>query len=545
MMNFDFQRVTNNIPTQYSLLGLLLLIIIMGLSACGGSPTSSILDRSSSSRSNSSSPSGAWASGQFQPTENFVDFCQTPRTGIDPNANQPYTDTQGTTLDENNTLRSFTNEYYLWYNEVTDQDPALFSTTNAYYDVLKTNAITTTGTPKDQFHWSTNTNDYNRQFQSGESAGYGVTWTLLANSPPREAVVLYTQPNTPATAPGVNLARGARILSIDGVDFVNDSTNTGIDTLNEGLYPTNLGVTHTFVIQDLNATSTRTIEMATTTITDTPVNIVSTIPTATGNVGYIFFNSHIAPAEAGLVNAINQLNTQGVSDLVLDMRYNGGGYLYIASELSYMIGGSNTTNKIFENLTFNDKHPNTDPFNGTPLIPEPFQTRTQNGSDLPTLNLDRVFVLTGSNTCSASESVINSLRGADVEVIQIGGATCGKPYGAYIFPNCGTSYFTIQFKGANAKGYGDYTDGFFPGVANSSNPAELPGCEVADDYNHALGDENEARLFAALSYRDTGSCATNLPPQTENQKMSRPIHDGTIRQPRGLGDKILKRSTQF
>lgn len=545
MLNAAYQRAINNKLIKYSSLGLLLLVTMVGLSACGGSSTPSILDRSSSSRSNSSSPSGAWTSGQFKPTENFVDFCQTPRIGIDPNANQPYTDTQGTTLDENNTLRSFTNEYYLWYNEVTDQNPALFSTTNAYYDVLKTNAITATGTPKDQFHWSTNTNDYNRQVQSGESAGYGVTWTLLASSPPREAVVLYTQPNTPATAPGVNLARGARILSIDGVDFVNDSTNAGIDTLNEGLYPTSLGATHTFVIQDLNATSTRTIEMATTTIIDSPVNIVSTIPTATGNVGYIFFNSHIAPAEAGLVNAIDQLNTQGVSDLVLDMRYNGGGYLYIASELSYMIGGSNTTNKTFEDLTFNNKHPNTDPFNGTPLTPEPFQTRTQNGLDLPTLNLDRVFVLTGRNTCSASESVINSLRGADVEVIQIGGATCGKPYGAYIFPNCGTSYFTIQFKGANAKGYGDYTDGFFPGVANSSNPAELPGCEVADDYNHALGDENEARLFAALSYRDNGSCSTDSSLKAGNQKMSRPIHDGIIRQPRGLGDKILKRTATF
>ena len=70
------------------------------------------------------------------------------------------------------------------------------------------------------------------------------------------------------------------------------------------------------------------------------------------------------------------------------------------------------------------------------IAPEPFFTTAQGfsvarGTALPTLNLSRVFVLTGRNTCSASESVINSLRGVNVEVIQIGSTTCGKPYGFY------------------------------------------------------------------------------------------------------------------
>jgi hypothetical protein len=95
-------------------------------------------------------------------------------------------------------------------------------------------------------------------------------------------------------------------------------------------------------------------------------------------------------------------------------------------------------------------------------------------------------------------------------VIQIGSVTCGKPYGFYDQPNCGTTYFSIQFRGVNAKGFGDYTDGFFP--ANSTTKgavdATLPGCSVADDFSHALGDANEGRLAAALNYRDTSSCLT-------------------------------------
>jgi len=103
-------------------------------------------------------------------------------------------------------------------------------------------------------------------------------------------------------------------------------------------------------------------------------------------------------------------------------------------------------------------------------------------------------VLTGAGTCSASESIINGLRGAGVTVNQIGTTTCGKPYGFYPQDNCGTTYFAIQFQGVNQLGFGDYADGF------------APTCTVADDFNHALGDPAEARLAMALGHRASGSC---------------------------------------
>jgi len=171
-----------------------------------------------------------------------------------------------------------------------------------------------------------------------------------------------------------------------------------------------------------------------------------------------------------------------------------------------MIAGPNApAGRIFETLSFNDKHPATNPVTGEPIEPIPFFNTDRNGASLPSLDLSRVFVLTGPGTCSASESIMNSLRGIDVEVIQVGSTTCGKPYGFYPTDNCGTTYFTIQFRGENDKGFGDYSDGFSPQNA-SLQTTPLPGCQVADDFSNALGDPQESRLAAALAYRDGQGC---------------------------------------
>lgn len=407
-------------------------------------------------------------------------------------------------------LRSWTNELYLWYGEVPDTNPTGFST-QGYFDVLKTPLTTPSGRAKDRFHFLLSTEEWEALSQSGVAVGYGAEFVLVSLVPPRRAIVGFVEPNTPAAV--ANLSRGMEIILADGVDVVNDNTQAGVDRLNAAMFPVGTDESHTFRIRELGG-GTRDVTMTSAAITHTPVLLDQTIQQSGASVGYILFNDHIAPSEAALVAAIDRL--QGVTDLILDIRYNGGGFLDIASELAFMIAGPGRAAGTFETLVFNDKNPTRNPITGQPLTPTPFHSTTQDfgdlppGQPLPTLNLPRVYVVTGPNTCSASESIINSLRGVNVEVFQIGSTTCGKPFGFFPQDNCGTTYFSIQFQGLNAQSFGDYPDGFGPQNASGAKSVALPGCSVGDDFTRALGDMSEGRLAAALAFRASvnTSCPT-------------------------------------
>jgi len=495
--------MNNTAPNVASWRTIFFLFILANLSACGGSSNSSaVVDVETNDID-------TWVPGVFRPEADFVAKCAIPRNAINPQTGLRYRDTQGSVLDENNWLRSWSDNLYLWYNEILDQDPAGFSSPQDYFPELKTFATTSSGKAKDQFHFTVPTDEYQQQSQSGISAGYGVTFTLNSNTPPRELVVAYTEPASPATSAAVNLRRGTKILEVDGLDLVNSINTADLDPINAGLFPENIGETHTFKIQDVGSSSVRTVTMRSEFVTSQPVQNVTIIETQTGKVGYLLFNDHIATAEQQLIDAISRFELEGVDDLVLDLRYNGGGALYIALELGSMIaGGANVEGQMVGTLEYNDK-------NASANQSFPFLTHTPSfspspGRKLPSLNLPRVFVLTGSGTCSASETIINGLRGIDLEVIQIGSTTCGKPYGFIPTDNCGTTYFSINFRSVNAKGFGDYADGFSPLDALETGGVRLPGCSVADDFSQQLGDVSERRLATALFYRDNLNCPQSL-----------------------------------
>jgi carboxyl-terminal processing protease len=437
-----------------------------------------------------------WRSGVFLPSSNFDAMCAAPRPGT--------SDRAGTATDENNWLRSWTNEIYLWYGEVSDLNPALYTTEN-YFPLLKTTATTASGRPKDKFHFTYDTDVWLALSQGGVEAGYGAEFAVLSPTPPRRIVVAFTEAGSPAAS---QFARGDEILQVDGVDAVNGNTQAIVDVLNNGLFPDGVGESHSFLVRN-TAGVTRTVTLASATITHVPVPIVTTFNTTSGQVGYIQFNDHIATAETPLRNAITQLDNANVTDLILDLRYNGGGYLDLASELAYMIGNTTlTSGRTFERIVFNDKHPSRNPVTGELLAPTPFHSTTQGfagpgtaNQPLPSLNLNSVYIITGPGTCSASESIINALRGVNVAVYLIGSTTCGKPYGFYPTDNCGTTYFTIQFRGENAANFGDYTDGFSPANTTANAGTPVPGCSVADDFSRELGDATEGRIAAALNFR--------------------------------------------
>ena len=439
--------------------------------------------------------------------------CAVPRSGS--------ADVQGTVLDEKNWVRSWIDETYLWYQDVRALSAATLNAGNYatpvnYFDALRSPLLTTSGKAKDQFHFIYDTPTWVALSQNGVSYGYGFEVALLANRPPRKAVVAYTSPGTPAV--GTGIARGAQLLTVDGVDLVNGAD---VDTLNAGLFPTAAG-RHTFTLLDVGATVPHSVTLDAAALVTATVQNVKTLPAPNQSVGYLQFNDHLATSEAELISAINQLKASSVTDLMLDLRYNGGGYLDIASELAYMIAGPTPTNgKLFEQQIFNDKNP----FQLTAAqTATPFHATAQgfsvtDGTPLPTLDLPRVYVLVGAGTCSASEAVVNGLRGAGVQVNLIGATTCGKPYGFYPQDNCGTTYFSIQFRGANQLGQGDYADGF------------APTCAASDDFTHALGDPSEGRLAAALSYRANGVCAPAMAQAQGTRVSSAAVEPMLVRSP--------------
>ncbi len=494
----------------------LYVLLSLTLVACGGG-------------GRGGSPSTTGSSGH-PPSSSLAAQCAVPRAAgtVNPDTGQAYGDRQGNLSNEMAWIGSYVNETYLWYADVpvVSSTPYIIGATVPYvspsnnvastktlasnYDVVdvyfnsqRSSLTTASGKPKDQFHFTYTTSDWQALSKAGVQAGFGFDVALLAAAPPRQALVALTSPGSVAAQN--NLLRGAQFLTVNGVDVVNGSD---VATLNEGLFAPVAGKQYTFQILDQGAVTPRTISMVAGTVTLTPVQNVGTLPAPNAAVGYILYNDQIATAESELIAAITTLKAANISDLVLDMRYNGGGYLDLASELAYMLAGpAATSGKVFERDTFNNKNP----FNFTTAQSTiAFLNTTQgfsttSGQALPQLGLSTVYVITGKGTCSASEAIMNGLIGVGVKVVQVGATTCGKPYGFFPQDNCSTTYFTIQFQGVNNLGFGAYADGFIPG-GSGSTANNLPGCAVADDFSKQLGDPAEARLAAVLQYRSNGTC---------------------------------------
>src|SRR5689334_7256349 len=152
----------------------LLLPIVVAMASCGGGGGSGSGGSGGGFGSSGGGSSTGWTSGVFQPSANFDGMCVNPRAGT--------SDRQGSRADENNWLRSWTNELYLSYGEVTDRNPALYNSSLDYFDVLKTQATTASGADKDKFHFTYDTDDWQALSTGGTEAGYGAEF-FIQNGP--------------------------------------------------------------------------------------------------------------------------------------------------------------------------------------------------------------------------------------------------------------------------------------------------------------------------------------------------------------------------
>nr|WP_175443223.1 S41 family peptidase [Vibrio sonorensis] len=475
----------------------------------------------------------SWQLGDYSlSSDDFSNLCEEPRLGLDPyNSYRSYPDKSGSALHEKMYLRAFSNENYLWYDEIPDEDPNLFSSVISYFNNLKSFEKTDGGRYKDRFHFSVSYDDYMKAVQSGMEPGFGIHWMFYNNYVPRDLRVVYTDSGSQAEVHGV--ARGDRVIEIDGIDLVNTNSSQEIAYLNQALTSPTNGKTYYLTLQTNNGAE-RVVAL---TAGDVPRSYIKTAKVIRHNgkgVGYLQLNAFSALAQESLIDAFNYFRNQNIEEIVLDLRYNSGGLILQAAQLGHMLTGAGE-NRVFSRLVYNDKRMREEGGTIYPFLSYSYnwQTNQFQNEMLPSINVSRVYVLSTHNTASASEELINALRGIDVEVVLIGAETTGKPYGFTPVHNCGTFYYTIEFQAENEKGFGDYADGLIPtdrslvsstlGVDN-----KVEGCRVNDDLSHPLGDESEGMLAAALEYMVSSTCPSytaSTAAQSQPAKEGIPMHN--------------------
>jgi carboxyl-terminal processing protease len=372
-------------------------------------------------------------------------------------------------------LGSYMNDWYFWYAISPRPSPAGFADAETYFDALLYTGTSTTF-PADRWSGRQSTESFNRFYGDGATLGYGVTVAglELERDGTLPLYVRYIEPLSPAAAQGV--ARGDRVMSINGRDA---GALIAADDFS-ALTPAQAGDSLTLVLRRAGVDRSVTLNAAVFNLTPVQGARVFTSPGGR-RIGYVLVKDMISQVLNPLDTAFASFRSQGVQDLVLDLRYNGGGLVSVAAQVSSYVAGQRGSGRRFASLLYNDKRQSN---NQSISFSQPTQA----------LGVPRVFVLMGRRTCSASEQVINGLRGAGVEVVAVGETSCGKPVGFNPTSNCGTTWSAVTFESVNHANEGRYFDGF------------APTCAVPEVFTTPTGQTGDPLLDAAVRAADTGLC---------------------------------------
>jgi carboxyl-terminal processing protease len=387
---------------------------------------------------------------------------------------------QCSTLGQVEFVRTTLQDIYLWYTQLPDPDPAGFNSPEAYLDAVRYSPIDTS------YSYIASKAASDAFFSDSQFIGIGVSYRQTGAS---ELRVVQTFDGSPAADAG--MARGDYIEAINGRTTADLLSTGGMSTI---FGPDEVGVPVTMAWRtpggpQQQATLVKRL------VTIPTVSTVAVYKVGGLRVGYIFFRNFVTPSIEALNAAFDQLLVEGATDLVLDLRYNGGGFVSVAQHLGSLIGGRSTSGETLVRFTHNDK--NTARNDSVPFEDKP------NALEVPQL-----VVITTGGSASASELIINGLR-PFMNVTVVGSRTFGKPVGQYNFDFCAKVLFPVSFVGENAAGEADYFDGI---------PAD---CAAPDDLDHAIGDTNEASLAEALSFLRTGRCSATAGAEAEIQSRQR------------------------
>lgn len=392
-------------------------------------------------------------------------------------------------LDRQNWTAAALREWYLFPETLpATLDPTPYGTVQAYIDAL---TATARNQRRDRFFtYITSIAEENAFFNSGSSAGFGVR--LSYDTAARRVFVAEAFEGAPALAAGID--RGAEILAI-GTTASNLQTvdsimaASGAEGVSNALGPSTAGTTRVLRIRDAAGTRDLTVSKADYSLTPVSSRYGARIINDGGRqVGYVNLRTFIDTADPALRNAFAQFRAAGVTDIIVDFRYNGGGLVSIAELMGDLLGRDRSTSDIFSITAFRTEKASN---NST----RRFQPQSQ--SVAPT----RIaFIGTGS-TASASELVINSfIPYLGNRAALIGTNTYGKPVGQIALDRsqCDDRLRVVAFATQNSAGQGAYYDGLANFVQAS--------CAASDDLAFPLGDARESSVARALDFLAGRAC---------------------------------------
>jgi C-terminal processing protease CtpA/Prc len=369
----------------------------------------------------------------------------------------------------------YANDIYLWYQQIpTTFDPQTYADPDAIMQAIR-HYSTEPGfsQPVDRWSFGMKQTDWNN-LSSGVAADFGFSVFFLQEGDLR---VKYVERASPAGLKGIH--RGWRVTKING--------NTNITTGNSSFIVTAIfnSTSGTFTFQKPDGTSVD-VSMTAASYQEHPVFLDSVYNAGARKVGYMVLNSFLGDTTeltSEFNRVFNKFNSQGVTDVAVDLRYNGGGYVSVSQQLANFLVNSTATGGLMMSEVFNDKYASWD--------------ETTNYSKLGPLNAAHVYFIVTNNTASASELVINNVKPyMDVKLVGPS-STYGKPVGFFPIPVGDWYIFPVSFRSTNKNGAGNY----FNGIAVD---AQRP-----DGLDKDWGDVSESLLASVLNYVNTGSFERN------------------------------------
>jgi carboxyl-terminal processing protease len=374
-------------------------------------------------------------------------------------------------------LTNYMDDWYFWYRISPRPAPASYTSVASYFDALLYTG-TSVDFPADRWSYYQSTESFNRFYGDGSTLGYGVmvNGVEVDGVVGRPLYVRYVEPNSPAAAAGVS--RGDEIRSLNGFGVAGAIAADDYSVLTAA----QVGETLKLVLRRDGVVRDVTLSAAIYTLAPVQGAFVQTTPGGR-KLGYLQVKDMVSQASSPMETTFAQFKAAGVQDVVLDLRYNGGGLVSTGGTLASYIAGARGNGKAYASLLYNDKRAADN------------NQRFAFSSLSSSLGLPRVYVLSGPRTCSASEQVINGLRGTGVEVVTVGDTTCGKPVGFLPSSSCGQTYSVVNFESVNERNEGRYFDGFDA------------TCTVTEDFTAPQGSAADPLLAAAQRLADGGSCA--------------------------------------